>query len=285
MRARSGVAALVLVVALLGACGGDDGAGAEAAGSTTTTTSTGSTASTTAPASGETLRVVVTNDDGVGAEGIDAVVVALEELGDVEVSVVAPAEQRSGSGGTYKEGPLETEAAQTASGHEAVAVAGYPADTLRVAVDELALDPHLVVSGINEGQNAGPLVDVSGTIGAARAAVARGIPALALSSGSPGFDYEVAVPVMLDWIAEHRDALLAGEVDADVTSVNVPSCTEGEVRGVVEVPVAAGGNPLVDQDCTSTLEDPATDVEAFLNGFATISVVPDEPAVPPEPGD
>jgi len=233
----------------------------------------------------EALSVVVTNDDGYAAEGIDAVVEALDALGDVEVEVVAPLDQRSGTGGTFREGPLETEEVETTSGHEAIAVDGYPADTLRVAIDELDLQPHLVLSGINEGQNVGPLVDVSGTIGAARAAVARDIPALAVSSGGPGYDYEAAVEVMLDWIDEHRVELLEGDAPVEVASFNVPSCSTGEVRGVEEVPPAAGGDVGGDQDCTSTEEDPVDDVTAFLNGFATLSIVPDEPNAPPQPGE
>ncbi len=140
-----------------------------------------------------------------------------------------------------------------------------------------------MVSGINEGQNVGQLVDVSGTVGAARAGVAGGVPSLAVSSGTETYDYAAAVPIVLDWIEERRDDLLAGEAPLEVASINVPSCTEGEVRGVVEVPVATAGEFLDPQDCTSTLEDPADDTEAFLNGFASLTIVPDEPDTPPSP--
>ncbi|CAN5764077.1 5'/3'-nucleotidase SurE [soil metagenome] len=283
--APSLLAALVLVAGLAG-CGSDDD-GADGATTTTaaaTETTAGEESTTTAPED-EPLSIVVTNDDGYDSEGIDTVVTALSELDAVEVSVVAPLEQQSGQGGTYTEGPVETEEVETASGTTAVAVDGFPADAVRVALDELDLMPDLVVSGINEGQNLGPVVDVSGTVGAARAAVASDVPALALSSGSEGFDFEAAVPFMLDWIEENREALVAGDAPVEVTSINTPSCTTGEIRGLEEVPVGSDGSQaIVDQDCTSTLEDPGDDLAAFNNGFATLTVLPDDPATPYQPG-
>jgi 5'/3'-nucleotidase len=272
---RRGVRALAvataLVVAVVAGCGGnDDDEAAPQSGERETTT--------TAPP--EPLEILVTNDDGVGAEGIDVLVQALTALDDVEVTVVAPAGQQSGTGGSVTEGPLTTNEATTASGYEARAVDGFPADTIRVAFDELALTPDLVVSGINEGQNLGPLVDVSGTVGAARAGARRGVPALAVSQGlGQDLDYEVAAGLVTDWIAEHADALRAGDMPGDVVAnLNVPTCDVGELRGQVEVASATTGNPLAPSDCTSTAEGAGDDVTAFTNGFATLTDVPIEPA-------
>src|SRR5687767_3676331 len=99
MRSRRSLAALILIpLLLLGACSDDgDDAGDGASGATTTvaeeTTTTAAPTTTKAP---EPLRILVTNDDGIGAEGIDALVNALLELPDVEITVVAPAENQSG---------------------------------------------------------------------------------------------------------------------------------------------------------------------------------------------
>lgn len=278
------VAVLVLVGPGLAGCGGDDSSSSGEAGVTTTSTGTAEPG-TAEPPDEETLRVLVTNDDGYEAEGIDTVVEALGELTAVEVNVVAPLEGKSGSGGTFTEGPVDTSEVETASGVEAIAVDGFPADAVRVAIDEMDLDPHLVVSGINEGQNVGPLVDISGTIGGARAGVARDVPALALSAGLPSDDYEPTAEFMVEWITERRDALVSGDAPLQVESINVPACEEGEVRGLEEVPPGDGGgqNPLDPAECTSTPEDPPDDVTAFLNGFAALSIVPDEPATPPQP--
>jgi 5'-nucleotidase len=274
---------------VLAACGGsddDDAAPRDGdAGATTTAaaSSTTSAGSTTTGAAAEPLVVLVTNDDGYAAEGIDALVTGLDGVDGLELVVAAPSDQRSGTGGKSTPGDLATTDVALAGGHPATAVDGFPADSVRVAFEELGVEPDLVVSGINEGQNVGPFVDLSGTVGAARAAVARGVPALAVSQGTgEPFDYGAAVPFVLDWIAERRDSLAAGEEPVAVTNLNVPSCDGGEVRGLVEVEPdadAPGPDALAAQDCSSTQAvDGATgDVDALLAGYATISTVPDEP--------
>lgn len=287
MRARGVVAGAALVAALLAGCSddGDDDPVAQSGTPESTTEPSASEPGATEPAAAEPLSILVTNDDGYSAEGIDAVVEALVGAGH-EVEVVAPLEQQSGTGGTFTEGAVESQEEETASGHPALAVAGYPSDSVRVALDELEMTPDLVVSGINEGQNVGPLVDISGTIGAARAAVARGVPALALSASTGPFaaGYEAGAGLMLTWIEEHAAALAAGEAAVEVTSINVPSCAEGEPEELVEVPVGTGGDVLAESDCTSDLTDPADDVEGLNHGFPTLTVVPAEPATPPQPG-
>ena len=114
-----------------------------------------------------------------------------------------------------------------------------------MAFDELGLTPDLVVSGINEGQNLGPVVDLSGTVGAARAGVRKGVPALAVSQGiGQDLDYEVAAGLVVDWIEENLDALRAGEVPTDiVANLNVPTCDTGELRGQLDVGVGHRGRP------------------------------------------
>ncbi len=182
------------------------------------------------------------------AEGIDAIVNGLLTLENVVVTVVAPAENQSGSGGKTTDGELVTEETTTLSGHPAIAVTGFPADTIVWAIDQGGIDvvPDLVVSGINEGQNIGPLIDLSGTVGAARAAATRNIPAIAASAGI-GTDtvpenYETAVDAVLDWLTENVADIAMHEEGAPVENVwsfNVPTCVNGgEVRGVVEVPHA-----------------------------------------------
>lgn len=285
-RLAASAAALVL---LLGAAGcGDDGDDTSAGESGTTVAE-----STTAPTEDETtttaaeagpLDILVTNDDGYAAEGIDAVVEALVAAGH-EVTVVAPLEQQSGTGGTFTEGAVETEEGETASGHPAIAVNGFPSDTVRVAIDEMQMTPDLVVSGINEGQNTGALLDVSGTIGAARAAVARGVPALALSASTGDFPvgYALGAELAVEWVTENAAAIAAGEAPVEVASINIPSCTSGGPEELVEVPVSTEVD-LEEPDCESELTDPADDVEGLANGFPVLSIVPAEAATPPQPG-
>jgi 5'-nucleotidase len=274
--------ALAAAVAVAACGGGDDEEPSIPQSGERETTTTQATTTTSAPAAGDegALQIVVTNDDGVAAAGIDALVTALTAVDGVEVTVVAPADQRSGTGGSATEGPLTRTEQALASGYAATAVDGFPADTIRVAFDDLGLQPDLVISGINEGQNLGPLVDASGTVGAARAALRRGVPALAVSQGiGTTYDYEVAAQLVVDWLEENRDALAAGDFPADVVlNLNVPSCGAGEVRGTLEVDSATAGDPVAAQDCTATAEGFADDVTAFTNGFATLTEVPIEPA-------
>lgn len=271
-RVRRGIVVAVALAGVLSACG-DGGDGGEDAG--------GRDGQTPATEQVPALDVLVTNDDGVAAEGIDTLVEALRRRPEVEVTVVAPAAQQSGTGGRETEGDVATRRTTTGSGYEATAVEGFPSDAVRVAFDELGLEPDLVVSGINEGQNLGPLVDVSGTVGAARAAVRAGVPALAVSQGlGVPPDYPTAAELAVEWIEEHRTELSAGDLPAEqVTNLNVPTCPRGEVRGAVEVASATEGDALGTPDCTvDGSAVPPDDVGAFLVGYATFTEVAAQPA-------
>lgn len=223
----------------------------------------------------EPLDILVTNDDGVAAAGIDAVVEALRVLPGVEVTVVAPATDQSGTGDQTTPGGVTAFATTTASGYPAVAVNGFPADSVLHALRVLGENPDLVVSGINAGQNLGPVVDLSGTVGAARTAARQGVPAVAASQGlgSPP-DYPSGVAALLDWLEDYRLGR-AGPPYQEVANLNVPTCTSGTIRGTVEVPVATDldPSPLSPSDCTSTVTAVADDVEGFVHGFVTLSDV------------
>jgi len=224
------------------------------------------------------LRILVTNDDGVAAPGIDTLVEGLRDLDRVKVTVVAPADDKTGAGDQTTPGELTSSETTTASGYPAIAVEGFPADTVLFALDDgIPKTPHVVVSGVNAGQNLGPAFTASGTVGAARTAVRRGIPGVAVSAGvGEPPDYAAAVDEAIRWLKEHRRELVKDVDPTDVVNINVPTCTTGEVRGLVEVPAAPTGDILAPVDCASTLEDPTDDLIAFRNGFATLSEVPPE---------
>jgi 5'-nucleotidase len=226
-----------------------------------------------------TLRVLVTNDDGVSAPGIDALVQGLRKLDGVRVTVVAPAENRSGSASRTTPGTLTTSQTTTAGGYRAIAVDGFPADTVNFALDGgIPTKPQLVASGINAGSNLGPVVNVSGTVGAARTAVQRGVPAVAISQGSSeGVEpnYAAGVREAVRWVKEHRKALTKKNAKAptEVANINVPTCPTGKIRGLVDVPSATGGDITQAPNCASTSKNPPDDVVAFMNGYATLSEV------------
>ena len=239
-----------------------------------------SSPSTSAPRADQTLRVLVTNDDGFGAPGIDAAVRALRTLPHTQVTVVAPFSNQSGTGGRTTAGALTVTPGTTSSGYPAEAVHGYPADTIVWAIDDHGIDfrPDLVVSGINFGQNIGPLASGSGTVGAAQAALARGIPALAVSQGiddGGGPDFSQGARQLLDWVKANRTTLLDRPSQRSLPSgnLNVPTCANGHIRGPVHVPLATSlsGVSLGTVDCSSTKADPPNDVVAFGEGFAAIA--------------
>ena len=247
------------------------------------------------------LRILVSNDDGVDAEGIDALVRGLLANPDNAIIVSAPAAQASGTGDSRigddtfpcTRGTGMAMPAATASGYDADvwAVDGCPADAVLYGLDNLYPDrpPHIVIAGINAGQNVGLLgprgavSQLSGTVGAAKTAACSGVPAVASSQGeSEGeFDYESGVVAVLAWLEENRSGLLAGDVELeDIQSINIPTCQSGtEIRGTVEVPLGTEfpegvNNVLQAQDCASMLEAPQDDLEAFIFGFVAVTPVP-----------
>jgi 5'-nucleotidase len=278
---RRTFSALLLVLALIASSCGDDGGGSSAdpvAGESTTTTEAAATTTTaevtTTTAAPEPLLVLVSNDDGVDAPGIDALVEMLIARDDVEVVVVAPDGNRSGSSDTTTEdGEVTAVDSTTAGGYPAVAVSGFPADAVIHALDVIGIEPDLVISGINEGANIGPFSELSGTVGAARTGARAGYPALAASQGfGEPADFPAGAAAVSAWLDDNIEGLRAGPA-AFVETINIPSCTEGEIRGTVEVETATdlGEYGGLESDCTSELVDPVGDVEAFSVGFISIS--------------
>lgn len=267
---------LSLVGLLLAGCGDDDTTSSDAAPSSTDAPET-----TTSTAPADPLTILVTNDDGIGAPGIDALVSALSDLDDVELVVVAPAENQSGSSDKTTEGGATWSDGTTAGGMEGTAVDGFPADAVNVALDDLGIEPDLVVSGVNQGQNIGPLVAISGTVGAARTAIRQGVPAVAASAGlRDETEFSAAAALVVEWIEENRSAIVDGSIAADqVVSFNIPDCTAGEIGDLVEVPLGDAlpdGVNVFETDCSVDRADvaPETDVDAIVNGFATETLVP-----------
>ena len=276
--------ALGLALTLAG-CSSDDGSGTGGSGGSAGTGGTGG--SPDIP-----LRILVTNDDGFQAEGINAIVEALIADPNNEVIVCAPDVNRSGSGDMTDCGTLEAFEGETLGGYAATAVDGCPADAVNYALDTLypADDPpDVVLSGINDGQNVGNvgpngfLSQVSGTVGAAKTAARRGVPALASSQGdADSVDFPAGVAEVLLWLSEHRVALAEGSVSTtSIDSLNIPSCDQGSIRNPLEpleVPLDTENLntfPLTGtQNCQAEGIDPDTDVNAFFTGWVTLTEVP-----------
>lgn len=128
------------------------------------------------------MKILLTNDDGIQAEGIQTLRRALEKIADV--TVVAPSYERSATGhGITVHKPIRAEKVHLA-GSTAThwSVVGTPADCVKLALEALMdWTPDLVVSGINHGSNMGTDVLYSGTVSAAIEGMVNGLPAIAVS--------------------------------------------------------------------------------------------------------
>jgi 5'-nucleotidase len=244
--------------------------------------------SAAAPASAAPLRILVTNDDGVGAPGISRLVEGLRAEPDVQVSVVAPMADQSGSGSQTRGNPAQLQVnlnASTAAGYPAIAVGGYPADAVNYALYRANATgqprPDLVISGINAGSNPAPAATlISGTIGAALTASRRGLPALATSQsiGSPP-DYASGVRYTLNWLRANRGALRTGVV----FNMNIPTCRAGRsIAGQRYTNSLLPGNPLNLLALLSPIScrpallpwTLAADVDALAHGYVSLSKIP-----------
>jgi 5'-nucleotidase len=123
------------------------------------------------------MRLLVTNDDGILARGLECLVEAAEPLG--EVTVVAPDREQSATSHSLT---LHHPLRPVPRGERRYQVDGTPTDCVMLAVEALLPDrPDFVLSGINHGQNMGEDVLYSGTVAAAMEGIALGIPSIAVS--------------------------------------------------------------------------------------------------------
>ncbi|MDD9302945.1 MAG: 5'/3'-nucleotidase SurE [Desulfobacter sp.] len=127
------------------------------------------------------MKILVTNDDGYRAPGIQALYRALTR--DHEVILAAPDRERSAIGhGITLNQPLRYDRVDLNGGGQGYAVTGTPADCVKLALATLCQGrPDLVISGINAGSNTGININYSGTAGAAREAALNGIVSIAAS--------------------------------------------------------------------------------------------------------
>jgi 5'-nucleotidase len=219
------------------------------------------------------LQILVSNDDGYNAPGIDAAVNGLLALPDVHLTISAPATNESGTGGSTSPDPLSATLKTTKSGQPAWAVDGFPADSVRYALNTLHANPDLVVSGINNGQNLSlPIIAISGTVGAARTAARQSIPTVALSQGfgSPD-DFPSGAAALTDWVTRFLLGRAGPPLNQSVVNVNIPTCgATGPIRGTLVLLAATSSTGAFDaQNCGSTATGFTTDVGGFVNGFVT----------------
>jgi 5'/3'-nucleotidase len=129
------------------------------------------------------VKVLLTNDDGITATGLNVLRQALLEVPGIELAVIAPDSNRSATARsiTFRE-PLEVEEVEFGDGSTGFATSGTPVDCVRfAALGLIELEPELIVSGINHGANLGDDITYSGTVAAAFEGIMLGLPAIAVS--------------------------------------------------------------------------------------------------------
>jgi 5'-nucleotidase len=176
------------------------------------------------------MKVLLTNDDGIFAEGLWALYRAFTPAH--EVAVVAPDRERSAVGhGITLNDPLRAEEVTVNGGWRGYAVTGKPADCIKLGLLELLpFRPDLVLSGINPGANVGVNLNYSGTVAAAREAALYGVPAIALSIlGREVADYDDAARFAVG-LAEQ--VVTRGLPFGTMLNVNLPNRPVAETAGI-----------------------------------------------------
>ncbi len=171
------------------------------------------------------LHILLTNDDGIQAEGLRALAEALKDF--AAVSIVAPSREQSGAAQSLT---LRTPIICHPVADRQWAVDGTPADCVIVALHKLLQEkPALVISGINHGANLGENAYYSGTVGAAREAALHHIPALAISlcSKKAAVKFEAAARVAS---STAELILKEGLPDQVLLNINVPEQWKGGVK-------------------------------------------------------
>ncbi len=183
------------------------------------------------------MRILLTNDDGIFAPGIAAIYPLLSEMADVEV--VAPDKSRSGASHSITfHGPLICNKVDIKGTFSGYSVQGSPADCVKLACMNLIEEPvDLVVSGVNNGANAGINVYYSGTVAAAMEAAFLRIPAVAVSvAWEEQIDFDLAARYCFDTLKKFLPIQ-----PGYVVNINVPPLSRGKPKGVRVVPQSTEG--------------------------------------------
>lgn len=220
------------------------------------------------------MRILVTNDDGVDAEGLLALVQALKP--DHELEVVAPNRNWSASGHVKTlHRPLRVDEVTLADGTPALSSDGAPSDCVALALLGLIEAPlDLVVSGINPHANLGHDVTYSGTVTAAMEAAINGVPGIAFSLDGPShlsqpLDYSTAASIAAQIVARLNGRDLWKNM---VLNVNIPYGPPDQIQGLA---ITRQGLRVYRDELVRRL-DPKNRPYFWIGG--------DEPSGIPEPG-
>jgi len=176
------------------------------------------------------MNILLTNDDGINAEGLNILYDTLSTRH--HVTVIAPDRERSAVGhGITLHQPLRPEKIETNGGVSGYTVDGTPVDCIRLGLSELLKDRQdMVLSGINPGENVGVNIQYSGTVAAAKEASLYGIPAISISTAGRKREHFGDAAQFVCVLSElvHERGLPFGTI----LNVNIPGVSFSEVSGV-----------------------------------------------------
>ncbi len=190
------------------------------------------------------MHVLLTNDDGIEADGLQCLRRALLEVSDVELAVVAPDGNRSAMARSITtRRPLWVQQVEFGDGTVGYATDGTPVDCIRLARLGLIDDfqPELVVSGINHGSNLGDDITYSGTVAAALEAIVLGLPGIAVSQQSSALELDFRQTLAFDFTVA---AEFTARLVADLESLPLPSGTLLNVNVPGRTPTGVQVAPL-----------------------------------------
>ncbi len=183
------------------------------------------------------MRILVTNDDGIHAPGLQVAATIARAISD-DVWVVAPETEQSGASHSLTlSQPLRLREVS----HKTFAITGTPTDCVMMAVAEVMKDkkPDLVLSGVNRGANIADDVTYSGTIAGAMEGTALGIPSIALSQS---YGFEDGYKVRWSCAENHGAAVVRRLIEIGwptpesaqdiLMNVNFPDCPPDQVAGI-----------------------------------------------------
>lgn len=236
------------------------------------------------------MRILVTNDDGIRAEGLRRLVAAARTIGTVKVS--APDHERSAcSHAMTMRDPLRVRPFDWGDPDiEAYEVNGYPSDCVNAGLTVAWPNGcDLVLAGINNGPNLGFDATYSGTVGGAMEGTINGIRSIAVSVACFVDDAPLHYETAERWLRENLEALVAlpGK-PLTLLNVNIPSIAYEEIAGTkvagmgqrvyedrMELRSDPWGRPYYWQGGIAVMsaDQPGTDVEAVSRGFVAITPI------------
>lgn len=229
------------------------------------------------------MKILVTNDDGVGAAGILTLARAASHLG--EVILVGPDRERSACGHSLTmRDPLRVKKS-TLEGFETYAVNGVPTDCVNIGREMFEVD--LVLSGINHGPNLGIDVTYSGTVAGAIEGALNGIRSISVSLALFVEEAPMHLETAESWLRENLGWMTQLEIPSNTfLNINIPSVLPENLRGHRFVPTGERvyedrierredpwGRVYYWQGGVASMIDgqPGTDVEAIREGFVSIT--------------